>query len=193
MEVYDRNMNYLRNIHHNTDHSDLAVDQNGVEWLVVYNFQTGNGGISKVKLSDGYSVDLTGPQWNIGEHISCQTRRVNWCIFSTIKYSTSGWLALEAELIKVYLDSTVTAPHIERLVHHRSDWAYADNPSSCPNLQYKSAGYWAQPSHTSSRDGSEVIFGSTWGQNCFIESYLINLGSSSDVVPPAAPTGLSVS
>jgi hypothetical protein len=81
---------------------------------------------------------------------------------STSEFSDNGRQALDAEVFRIFLDSTVDTPHLERLSHHRSD------PKNC--------GYWASPFATSSQNGSRIMYASSWDRpNCSVNAYEISL------------------
>jgi len=67
-------------------------------------------------------------------------------------------------------DAAVAVPKVRRLAHHRSDAAFTEAAADC---RIKSS--WAVPRATLVRDGGRVLFGSTWGEHCGVEPYLIDL------------------
>jgi hypothetical protein len=186
--TYDLDMNYIGHLTRGDEHGDFAVDESGVEWFIDYNHNSGNpfSGpyVIKSRLPDGYDDYLAGDEtamsiilkvsWHFGDHISCLSYRKGWCVITTRENSGQPWEALEGEVIKVYLDSTEEDPHIERLCHHRSDQYYARD-----NCDPEWAGwYWTSPHATTNRDGSKIMYGSNWEENCFSEAYVIDLFTS---------------
>ena len=103
--------------------------------------------------------------------ISCRNQGVpEGCLVTTYSSPRNRARPFFNELFLVGLDSTVAAPKVRRLAHHRSDAAFTEVTTDC---RIKSS--WAVPRATISRDGSRVLFGSTWGEHCRVEPYLIDL------------------
>jgi hypothetical protein len=196
VEAFDLNMNYVGTIATGRGHADIAVDKDGSEWYVDFspdNYVNPQGPIiRKNRIPDGYTAYAAGDtsairvlftvDWSHGMHISGLAHGSGYVIASTFSGSANGWQALENEVFKVYLDSVdsypkgsgPSSPHVERIAHSMSDYAYV-NSNSCVQ-----PGYWAQPHATVRRDGKQILFGSTWGANCVPESYVIQLGPSSN-------------
>jgi len=206
LEAYDLNMNYVGKVALGHGHGDLTIDKDGTQYYVVYahdnydNTAITGPYVARYRIPRGYddlragdstgAVPLLRVDWSIGGHISGQGIRAGFVVASFSRDPSNPWLAFEGELVKIYLDSREFTPHVERLAHHRSDEAYvASQPSStCPM-----SAYWGQPHGTISRDGTMVLFGSTWGQNCTADSYIVRVpggGGSADALAPAATTDL---
>jgi hypothetical protein len=202
LQAYDTSMVHAGEVSFGHGHFDLTVDQSGVEWCVqgVGDASDGITGayIAKYRLPDGYdrykAGDLTAAvrliDWSFnvgGLHISGRAFGSGFIVASA-DYPPPGAprAPFTNEIVKIYLDSRIPsegAPHIERLANHRSDelWVANQPSSTCPM-----SAYWAQPHATLSRDGTKVIFGSTWGQNCVAESYVLDLVPAvPDTIPPA--------
>jgi len=207
IQAYDTSMVHLGEVSFGRGHFDLTVDENGVEWCVQYTADATDGitgaYIAKYRLPDGYdrykagdltaAVRLTDWPYNAGGgHISGRAFGKGFIVASA-DYPPPGVLRTPYtnELVKIYLDSRIGSegtPHVERLVNHRSDELWVSNQ---PNTTCPMSAYWAQPHATVSRDGTKVIFGSTWGQNCSAETYVLELGAAvADTIAPAAVRNL---
>lgn len=207
IQAYDTSMVHVGEVSFGRGHFDLTVDPNGVEWCVQFTADATDGitgaYIAKYRIPDGYdrykagdqtaAVKLTDWPYNAGGgHISGRAFDKGFIIASA-DYPPSGVARTPYtdEIVKIYLDSRIAAegaPHVERLANHRSDelWVTNQPSSTCPM-----SAYWAQPHATLSRDGTKVIFGSTWGQNCVAESYVLDLVPAvPDTIPPATTRDL---
>jgi hypothetical protein len=208
-EAFDLDMKYLGTVATGHGHGDLAIDKDGTEWYVDISFDNYVGVtgplIKKNRIPDGYTswkanngsgaiVSLLRLDWLNGGHISCQNPRSGWCVMSSFTDQAgfdNGLQPFENEVFKFYLDSLETAPHVERLAHHRS------RPVSIAADGCDNSNYWAQPHATVRPDGTQIIFGSNWGRICDagdpVDSFLLTLGPTTvDRVAPRAPTGLTV-
>jgi len=187
---------YLGKVNTGHGHGSTAWAQDGTEWYVAdYAANSGTGVtgpyVVKSRLPRGHDdwkagdrsgeVALVDHQWGRSMHVSCLSR-TEWCAVST--YASSGAGAFYNEVFRVSLNGTDANPEVERLVHHYSDYSWQNSSSTC-NLN----GYRAQPHASISRDGSQIIFGSSWGQVCRTEAYVIRLAGSPAPPPtPSAPT-----
>jgi hypothetical protein len=191
---------YIRSLDNgaNSPHSDVIKDSNGVQWIV-YQYSLG-GKLRKVSIPDGEIVDLL----DIGYmplHISSNQKNGDWVIVSTYPRPEKQGEPFASEIVRVYLDSTKDNPHIERMAHHRTRAvAYGGSPTC----------YRKNPHASVSPDGNYVMFASSWGEECKVEPkdkvdpYVLKLDESGttspppdptppDTLPPAAPTGLTIS
>jgi hypothetical protein len=178
----------------------LAV-YNGKEYFVAAQNGSWPGfplGVTRCEVPDGWSRPnhagctqmLNAPAGHISAH-AYNAPGTPSAIVTTYDNASNGnwntrWGPLKSEIYQVYLDSTPTTPHINRLAHHYSDVSYIEgsagtNPSGCPNFN----SYWAQPHSTQSNDGSKVYFGSSWGPKCSAEAFMISLTPSANTPPPA--------
>jgi hypothetical protein len=179
-------------------HGDLYIDSNGDEYYV--SFASGNGGtgidqygIQWGKLPNGYNLWLQGTTTQYGQltdmgttyaagsgHISCQAPGVDFCIVSTYaddatKSGNGINTEYEDEIWAIYMDSTTSSEHVVRMAHHRSEWYYADQ-----NCSGNPSSYWVAPHATISRDGRHILFGSSWGDNCISNAYLLDITATLD-------------
>ncbi len=218
-EAYDLDMNYLGKVHTGgTPHSSITQDANGDEWLVADNasnaslltdkryivkakipvgviFNASGGVDVNATLSSGATVPLLDVDWSSHMHISGLNRNnPGWVIASTYSAQNgfnNGWQPFENEVFKVYLDSRSSAPHVERLAHHRSHYSAVTGRDPCSNY----SNYWAQPHATVSPDGRRILFGSNWGRICDtsdpVDGFLLTLEPGvADIIPPAPPANL---
>lgn len=205
VEAYDLSMNYVGKVATGHGHGDLAIAPDGTEWYVYYTHDNYKGitgpRIVKARVPDGYDAWIAGDPnglvalanigWRASGHLSCQSHRVGWCAATAGGDPSDGLDPFEGEVYRVFLDSTEASPHLFRLTHHRSEEGYVGS-----NCSFSS--YWAQPHATSNRDGTKIIYGSTWNQTCVVESYVIDVSGSGappppDTTPPAAVSDLTTS
>lgn len=206
MEAFDRpTMAYAGKVSLTTGHGDLVMDASGNEYLVQTNasnaFMMGdrhyiirakipNGVVfaangspdETATIASGATVQLLTLDWFLGMHISCRnTKAPGWCVVSTTETGPPTRQPFQGEVLKLYLDSTFAVPHVERLAHHRSDTTHVG--ANCAM-----SSYWAQPHVTVRKDGGQIAFGSTWGKNCFAETYVINVTNLSPLPPVPSPS-----
>jgi len=188
---------YLGKVNTGHGHGSTAWTADGTEWYVAdYAANSGTGVtgpyVVKSRLPRGHDdwkagdrsaeVALVDHKWGRAMHVSCLSR-TEWCAVST--YASSGAGPFYDEVFRVSLNGTDANPRVERLVHHYSDYSWQNSSSSC-NLN----GYRAQPHASISRDATQIIFGSSWGQVCRAEAYVVRLAGSP--APPPAPQALTV-
>jgi hypothetical protein len=149
--LYDLAGNYVRTVSPNLyGHADLIEDSAGDQWVVYVNSATYE--IQKAKINGGSQVitpllSFTAGGVSGGQHVTAGADG-DYVIVSF--YDAGGGTArpFEREIVKVYLDSTVAAPHVVRVCQHRSlGTDYAPD----------------QPQASLKQDGSAAIFGSNWG------------------------------
>jgi hypothetical protein len=167
VEVYDRSLGHrLWQKPLGAGHSDLGVDANGEEILVMglYDEQSNTTLIKKFRLRDGQETALlSGMDWSFDLHISCRNeQRSEWCFVSTfdgegrLTDEASSWLPFEDEIFAVKLDGS---GQVQRLAHHHSRRFSPTTPDRDTSV------YWAEPHATVSRQGDRLLFGSNWRQN----------------------------
>lgn len=173
LEVYDINFKFIWQKPIGAGHSDIGIDEDGNEVLVmdVYDPDANITYIKKFKLSDGGETTLLEVSPFFDLHISCRnTKQKGWCYISTFDYverlshSASSWLPFEDEIFALKLDGS---GEVKRIAHHHSrrySHLAADSDNSI---------YWAEPHATVSASGQRILFGSNWNKD-------INLDSSVD-------------
>lgn len=191
MELYDRNMNFLRQITHVLGHQDVTMD-GGEEVLIWANGAdpnpqvSCNAGIVKVRLSDAKQTCVwTQTTWNSAYHISAPDNS-GWFFVETYNpvdvIPPAGWDAQTNEILQVKLDGS----EVRRLLHHRS------RPLN---------GYTYQPKVSVSHDGTKLVFASNFGLQKqlaypteYSDEYLVDLsvaspGTGSTGGAPPPPSG----
>ncbi len=151
VELFDTNMNFLRQVAHIGGHMHMSRDLNGDEVLVWTNSNDaqpacGQNAIVKIRLADGAQTCLLSLDWSLAVHISAADD--TWAFVETYNPSDvippSGWLPYTNELLQIKLDGS----EVRRLAHHRS------RPLNSYNYQ---------PKLTVSRDGTHLVYASNFG------------------------------
>jgi hypothetical protein len=159
--------------------SGVPVNASNTGWDTAAAFATGS------------TVRLLGLSGTDGLHIS-GLRTVNrpehgpgFVVATVMSDFSNGRQPYEDEIVKIYLDSRHTAPHMERLVQHRSYPAEVPARDGC--VDNDDDNYWSQPHATVSGDGMKVMYGSNWERICMtpapVDAYVIDLN------PGAGPGG----
>lgn len=165
VEVYDRNLNFIWQKPLGAGHSDLGIDANGDEVLVmdVYNADSNKTYIKKFRLSDGQETMLLEVSELFDLHICLRNQqRHDWCFISTFDYTgrltddSLSWLPFEDEVFALKLDGS---GDVQRIAHHHS------RRYSPLTYDPDHSNYWAEPHATVDRQGTRIIYGSNWRQN----------------------------
>lgn len=182
VELFDRNMNFQRQLTHAIGHMHLTRDTNGDDVLIWNNSNDAQpiacqNGIVKVRLANAQQTCLLQLDWNLAVHITAPDGN-GWAFVETYAPSnpfpqSSAWAPYTNEILHVKLDGSET----RRLVHHRS------RPFDS---------YVYQPKVTVSRDGTKVAFTSNQGLQAILgyptlysDVYLFSVASSA--TNPATP------
>src|ERR1700722_6560142 len=179
------------------DHLDLVDDANGNEWIVSYTAQggwgTGTGSrgcsnspisICKCPIPNGWGasacvdmLNFTDVGQGVGGHLSCHDYPTIYCVFDDYELHANqrvddAWRIYKDEIVKIYLDSTNSAPHIKRMAHTYTDPAYIEtiNTSPCGS---SSPSYWAYPKSIIRGDGQQIAYSSNFGPSCSAEAFII--------------------
>jgi hypothetical protein len=185
LELYDSNMNFLRQISHAEGHSHMSRDTNGDEVLIWTNsadpqpIPNCQNGIVKVRLADAQQTCLLQLDWSLAVHISASdgngTAFVDTEAPSNPESGSSHWVAYTDELLQVRLDGS----GVTRLAHHRS------RPVNSYN--------W-QPKLSVSRDGTRLLYASNYDLSAisgytaeYSDTYMIVLNGST-AAPPTSST-----
>jgi len=165
VEVYDRNFKLVWQKPLGAGHSDLSIDANGDEVLVMdwYDADKNVTLIKKFRLSDGKETILLDFSAYFDSHISCRNeQRPEWCFISTFDYvgrltdDAKSWLPFEDEVFALKLDGS---GEVQRIAHHHSRRYSPTSPDS------DRSNYFAEPHATASRNGERILFGSNWREN----------------------------
>jgi len=184
-ELFDINMNFLRQVGHADGHKHVTRDTNGDEVLVWTNSDDAqpipncSNGIVKIRLADATQTCLTQLDWSLAVHISAPDGN-GYAFVDTEAPANpvpngSGWVAYTDEILQVKLDGS----GVTRLAQHRS------RPISSYN--------W-QPKLTVSRDGSRLLYGSNFDLPAiqsgytadYADTYMIVVGAT-NLPPPVQP------
>jgi hypothetical protein len=158
--AYSRDLSQKRQVHHKSEHSDIALDENGDDVFVSIDYQSNDGDVFMVNLRTGVRTVLF-PTYLSGSttalHISGKGyNKPGWAVVST--YAESGsqqWLHR-----KVFALQLKANPVVYNLAHHHSR----------PN------GYWTEPQASVNRDFTKVLFNSNWDTaSDNVDAYLIDL------------------
>jgi hypothetical protein len=185
-ELFDINMNFLRQVGHADGHKDVTFDTNGAEVLVWTNsndpqpIANCSNGIVKILLASGAQTCLAQLDWSLAVHISAPDG--NGSVFvdteapANPESGGSGWVAYTDEILQVKLDGS----GVIRWAHHRS------RPLNSYN--------W-QPKLSVSRDGTRLLYASDFDLQAidgyttdYSDTYLIVVGSTSTTPPSPPPT-----
>jgi len=184
VELYDRNMRFLRQAATTLAHMDVTRDVNGDEVIVRANAADPQpicrNGVVKVRLADGSQTCLIAFDWSLAFHVSAPDA-AGWVIVSTYTptypSAVSGWVPYANEILQIRLDGS----EVRRLAHHRSR---SLNP------------YWYTPRASVSRDGTRLVYSGNYGlpailgyPSDYADVYLIDLSA---LTPRAAGSQNSI-
>ena len=150
IEMFNSNMNFLRQVAHAGGHMHMSRDLNGEEVLIWTNSDDprpacGQNAIVKIRLADGAQTCLLSLDWSLAVHISAADD--TWAFVETYNPSDvippSGWYPYTNELLQIKLDGS----EVRRLAHHQS------RPLNSYNYQ---------PKLTASRDGTRLVYASNF-------------------------------
>lgn len=201
-ELFDRNMNFLRQIYRYNARGDVGRDLNGDEILLVTadnDAQPATGcesnGIQKIRLSDGQKSCLLPLFFGAEVSVSINNGLNNalghpWALISTTDLNgtanpndslpsdwQSRWKPRNNELLLVKLDGSER----RRLAHHRSR---------------VNGDYWWQPRASISRDGRFALFDSNFGtypRTYYTDAFLLPLNPGASVTALASVSAASFS
>jgi hypothetical protein len=177
-ELFDINMNFLRQLSHADGHKHLTTDTNGDEVLIWTNsddpapIANCQNGIVKIRLADAAQTCLLQLSWSLAVHITAPdgngTAFVDTEAPANPQPGTSAWVPYTNELLQVKLDGSGTT----RWAHHRS----------FPVNSYN----W-QPKLTVSRDGTHMLYASDFDLSQ-IDGNPTQYGDTYMIVFPASKT-----
>jgi len=174
IEMFDSNMNFLRQVAPAGGHMDVARDVNGDEVLLWANAADPKpvceNGIVKIRLADASQTCLISLDWSLAEHVSAPDNN-GWVIVETYAPNdpspSGGWRKYMGEILQVKLDGS----EIRRLGHHRS------RPFDS---------YYYTPRASSSHDGRKIVFSSNFGlqailgsPSIYVDTYMIDVEATS--------------
>jgi hypothetical protein len=151
IELFDRNMNFLRQVSRAGGHMDVTRDTNGDEVLIWTNSNDPapicSNGIVKIRLADSQQTCLLPLDWSLAVHISAPDSN-GWVFVETYApgdpLTAPAWTTYTNEILQIKLDGS----EVRRLAHHRS------RPFNSYNYQ---------PHVSVSRDGGMLVYNSNFG------------------------------
>ena len=177
-ELFDINMNFLRQLSHADGHKHLTTDANGDAVLVWTNsndpqpIANCQNGIVKIRLADATQTCLLQLNWSLAVHITAPDGNGSVYVDTEAPANpqpgTSAWVPYTNELLQVKLDGSVTT----RWAHHRS----------VPVNSYN----W-QPKLDISRDGTHLLYASNFDLQQ-TDGYPTEYGDTYMIVFPASKT-----
>lgn len=165
VEVYDRQFNLKWQKPLGAGHSDLGLDEDGAEVLImdVYDSDSNFTYIKKFSLNNNNELTLLGISPDFDIHESCRNMsRPGWVYISTFDYvgrltdSISNWLPFEDEVFALKLDGS---GDVQRFAHHHSRRYSPETPDP------DNSNYFSEPHATVNKSGNKILFGSNWRQN----------------------------
>ncbi len=149
---YDMSLNFLRELANQGNHGDMAIDADGREVYVQFEYGSSRG-IWSYRLDDGHRLRLLPDKYS-GGHISGRAfGRPGWCYVGTNATDHSEIFALK-------LDGSGTVNHFGHT--HKS---------------YSVAAY-ASPNH----DGTKVLFKSDFSTGGEQDSYIARMGATDAII-----------
>ena len=188
VELYDHNMNFLRQLTPATGHMDVGRDIDGqpvLLWVNAADPQPPPGcqnSVVKVRLADAQQTCVLSLDWGLAVHISVPDGN-GWFFVSTYAPGDPAplpgqWRPYADEVLQVRLDGS----EVRRLAHHRSrpfnDYSY-------------------MPRAAVSHDGRRLVFSSNYGLQSLLgyasyysDAYLMDVAATSASYP-GSPSALS--
>lgn len=181
VEVYDKQFNLVWQKPLGAGHSDLGIDINGKEMLIMdyYDANTNFTYIKKFYLEDGSETNLLALSALFDMHESCRNiDRAGWVYISTFDYvgrltdDSLSWLPFEDEIFALKTDRS---GDVQRLAHHHSRRFSPVTPDPDNSV------YFSEPHATVKHDGNQVLFGSNWRQDMeqdsSIDAYIADISN----------------
>ncbi|GAA3401981.1 hypothetical protein ACFFNY_35175 [Paenibacillus hodogayensis] len=166
VEVFDRNLNFLRQVETRSEHGDFGYDTAGNEVFVMLSTKPGESVISSRLDGGGRMEMLSGKDVN-GGHLSMQNHlRPGWAYISDYESESPTYWGHD-EVLAVKLDGSGTVERFAHQHHQASKSIYAAQPQAVPN-----------------RDGTKVVFASDWdgGNSAPVYSYVAEKKTGNQVM-----------
>jgi hypothetical protein len=177
VELFDRDMNFIRQLTHAIGHMDVTRDSNGEEVLLWSNgadplpLLPCAAGITKVRLWDGRQTCVWSGDWSLAVHVSASDNS-GWFFVETYAPGDPippgpGWKLHTNEILQIKLDGT----EVRRLAHHRS-------------RPFNSYSY--MPKVSINRGGTKLVYSSNFGLQSigfpaeYSDAYLIDVAATTD-------------
>lgn len=148
-------------LHHKSEHSDLAIDAQGQDVYVSIDYQSSGGDVFMVDVASGKRTSLFSTYLDnstTAMHFSGRAfKRPGWVLMST--YAADGkreWL--HEKIMAVSLEAR---PKVKGLAYHHVSFN----------------GYWTEPQATVNPDFTRVLFNSNWGSrsDTDVDNYMVVL------------------
>jgi hypothetical protein len=185
IELYDRQMRFLRQLTTVNGHKDVGRDSDGspiMLWINSADLQAPancQNGLVKIRLSDGARTCVLSLDWSLAVHVSLPDGG-DWAFISTYAPTNPSpalgqWKRYMNEVFQVRLDGSA----VRRLAHHRS------RPLN---------DYWYTPRASVSRDGQRLVYSSNYGlpatlpyAPAYVDTYLLEVdaGAASSTGSPS--------
>jgi hypothetical protein len=188
MELYDRDMRFLRQLAFANGHKDVSRDTDGEPILLWINAADSQApadcqnGVVKIRLADGQRTCVLSLGWSVAAHVSAPDGG-GWFFVSTYapgdpKPLPGEWRPYANEVLQVRTDGS----EVRRLAHHRS------RPLN---------DYWYTPRASVSRDGRRLVYSSNYGlpsifgyDRGYSDVYLVDVAAASWSYP-GSPSAVS--
>jgi len=186
MELYDRDMHFLRQLATVNGHKDVGRDTDGQPVLLWINAADPQAppdcqnGLVKIRLADGQRTCLLPLDWSLAVHVSAPDAG-GWFFVSTYARADPNpvigeWRRYTNEVLQVRLDGS----EVRRLAHHRSrpvnDYSY-------------------MPRAAVSRDGRRLVYSSNYDlpsilgyDRAYSDVYLVDVAATSPAYPGSPST-----
>ncbi|MBI2968790.1 MAG: hypothetical protein HYY40_13400 [Bacteroidetes bacterium] len=181
VEVYDRQFNFIWQKPLGAGHSDLGLDSDGTEVLImdIYDADSNMTFFKKFHLSDGSETVLLGISPLFDQHESCRNMdRPGWVYISTFDYvgrltdDSASWLPFEDEVFALKMNGSGT---VQRIAHHHSRRYSPLTPNSDSSV------YFSEPHATVNNNGTRILFGSNWRENMeqdtSVDAYIVDISN----------------
>lgn len=188
VELFDRDLNFQRQLAPAAGHMDVGRDRDGQPVLLWMNAADPQpppdcqNAVVKIRLADGQRTCMLSLDWRLAVHVSAPDAG-DWFFVSTYAPGDpapvlGAWPVYAGEILQVRLDGS----EVRRLAHHRS------RPLN---------DYWYMPRAAVSRDGSRLVFSSNHGLPEvlgfgpeYVDAYLLDVASSTAAFPGSqSPVG----
>jgi len=150
IELFDQDMNFVRQVTTIGGHMDVARDTDNSEILLWSNAREGVpdpgciNGVVKISLVDNQRTCLISLGWGLGLHVSAPESTGSFYVSTRGPSPDANWRLYQNEILRVSLDGV----EIERLLHHYSQ------PSD---------GYYDSARVSVSHTGDRLVYASNFG------------------------------
>ncbi len=168
--AFDKNFSKQVKLHHKSEHSDLALLDNGNDAYVSIDYQSAHGDVFMVEIQTGNKTVLF-PTYIDGTataiHFSGKAfSRPGWVLVSTYGPVIPTGKSVQWLHDKVFAVELASNPKILNIAHHRAN----------------TVSYFSEPHASTNQDFTKILVNSNWGQEnkLGIDAYLIKVPSGFD-------------